>query len=122
SRADRTPDSNGGTGMVRMWTRIRALMLALALTAGVLIAPARADDKLHLKDGRVLEGTVTREVEGYVWFKYRIGGLEQETMFKPETYSKIERDAKPAEAEATAPKNNEAAEASASKFGVPRVA
>lgn len=81
-----------------------ALIGALLATAPALLAPEQARagslrqgdakrpvDKLHLKDGRVLEGSIEKEVSGYVWFKSKVGGIEQSSMFKPEEISKLER-------------------------------
>lgn len=106
-------------------TPLHLLLLGLALLIGLVLAPARAlaQDKLHLKDGRVLEGTVVKEVEGYVWFKIKVGSLESEQMFSPAQISKLERDAsKPAEAAPAAAAAEEPATKSAPRPGVPRIA
>ena len=109
--------------MQRTWKALRALVVALTLAAGVMMTPARAmADKLHLKDGRTLEGTVSREVEGYVWFKFKVGGLESEQMFKPDEIKSVDRDTKPSEPAAATPAPEEKPAAEASKFGVPRAA
>jgi hypothetical protein len=108
-----------------MKKQLKALLVALALVAGVLAGPraARADDTLTLKDGRVLQGTVVREVNGYVWFKVKTGSLETEQMFKPEDISKLEKDAKPAAApEAAAPAGDEKKPEAAATPGAPRIA
>lgn len=70
--------------------RTAAVCLVLALSA-VLTMSVRAGDQLHLTDGQVLEGTVTNELNGYIWFKYSIAGVEQETMFEPSQYDKLVR-------------------------------
>ncbi|MFN0134263.1 MAG: hypothetical protein ACKVW3_17255 [Phycisphaerales bacterium] len=83
-----------------IWSR---LLVLAAVALATWISPARADDKLHLKNGTVLSGTIVKEMNGYVWFKVKSGDLEQEQFFKPDEVSKIERDAsKPAEAPAAA--------------------
>jgi hypothetical protein len=70
------------------------LRLLVALLAVALITTlASAVDKVHLKDGRVVEGTIIREVEGAVWIKTKVGGLETEQMFGSTEISKVERDA-----------------------------
>ncbi|MCX5688695.1 MAG: hypothetical protein NTV94_02700 [Planctomycetota bacterium] len=75
---------------------IRRLMgVAVALVVGatmMLASPARAADKLTLSDGSVLEGTVIREIDGNVWLKYTIAGVEQTKMFTATEYKKLERD------------------------------
>src|SRR3954469_21299783 len=107
-----------------MKKQLKALLLALALVAGMLVGPraARADDKLTLKDGRVLQGTVVREVNGYVWFNVKTGALTSEQMFKPEDIAKLEKDSKPAEKpDAAAPQDEKKPEAAASS-NAPRIA
>jgi WD40 repeat protein len=41
----------------------------------VIAATATLADTLHLKDGRVLEGSVEAQREGLVWFKHEVDGL-----------------------------------------------
>lgn len=75
--------------------------MALAVLAGAVIlgaAPRAMADKIHLKDGRVLEGTVEKQADGYVVFKIKTGGIEQTQIFSTDEYTKIERDADPAPA------------------------
>lgn len=82
----------------RMRNIVTRLVVALAVVAGagLAAAPAHAADKIHLKDGRVLEGRVVREEQGFVWFAVKVGGIEQTQMFKPADITKLERDAAPA--------------------------
>ncbi|MBL8963450.1 MAG: hypothetical protein KF787_09400 [Phycisphaeraceae bacterium] len=73
------------------------LAAALALSLSALAARA---DTLKLRDGRTLEGTVTREVDGYIWFSYKVGDLVQERMFAPSEIVQLSRgtaDASPIE-------------------------
>lgn len=86
---------------------------AIALAAVLLATPARAGDKVTLKDGRVLEGTILREEQGYVWIKVKYGGMEQEQMFTPAQVASVERDA------AAAPGTEKARPASGAKGGDP---
>lgn len=52
---------------------LRAILLVLfALCAA---SSATLADTLHLKDGRVLEGSVEAQREGIVWFKHEVNGL-----------------------------------------------
>lgn len=62
---------------------LRSLILTAAAMAMMLAAMVARADTLKLKDGRTLEGTVTKEVDGYIWFKYKVGELEQEKLFAP---------------------------------------
>lgn len=54
---------------------------------------AFAADRVTLKDGTVVEGTITRELNGYVWMKTTVAGIEQEKFFQPGEVVKVERDA-----------------------------
>ena len=109
--------------MLRKLIGLRGVLAAAAVVLAVLLAADRASasDKIHLKDGRVLEGSVAREVNGYVWFTFKIGELDTEQMFRPEEVVKIERDTKPTEAVAAKTTDPKPAEA-APKSGVPRIA
>lgn len=84
--------------------RIRAMMNKLSgLVAGVVLASvmllaaagnAWAGDKIYLKDGRVIEGEIVREVSGSIWVNYAIGGVEQKNaFFGAGDIDHIERDA-----------------------------
>ncbi len=83
---------------------IMAVALATMLAAGV----ARADT-MKLKDGRTLEGKVTREVDGYIWFKFKVGDLEQENMFSPAQIIELKRDDGKTDPAKTAPSKDEPA-------------
>lgn len=114
--------------------RLRTLtqrVAALILAGIVMLAyPGQAQaDRLHLRDGRVLEGTVVREVNGYVWFRVKVGNVEQEQMFRPEEVVKVERDTPgtgPASGAAAAPAQGQASVAARGtperRLGVPRAA
>ncbi len=68
---------------------------AAALVAlGALLSAAgeAAADKLHLKDGRVLEGRVEKELAGNVWFVTVVGKIENTQFFAAEEIARIERD------------------------------
>lgn len=113
--------------MKSLWT----ILAAVAIAAVTLFAgPARsasalfaaAADKITLKDGRVLEGTVTRELQGYVWFKVSVGGIEQEFTFSPDEVVKLERDAESTPTDEAKPAEADNASAEPHKSGVPRLA
>ena len=72
-------------------TVMKVVLVLVCLT--LLAAPALAVDRVVLKDGRTLEGTITREVEGIIWLKYETSGISREEMFQPSEVTKIERDA-----------------------------
>jgi hypothetical protein len=110
--------------MSRFATPVRAALLALTAALALALAPegALAADKVYLKDGRVFEGTITREDNGYIWMKVG-GGVE--TFFRPGDIDRVERDAKPAEpagAAAAAPAAKADPRARARGAGVPRIA
>jgi len=79
--------------MFRMSKAIKSMMFALVGACAVLAATTQAlADKLHLKDGRVLEGEVVREGDGFVYFKVKVGSIEQEQFFMLDQVEKIEKD------------------------------
>jgi hypothetical protein len=107
----------------RSW--IAKAFAVAALAAGTLLSAGRAEaaDKLHLKDGRVLEGRVVRELDGVVWFSSNASGIEQTQMFAPAQIVKLERDATtpdPKAGKADTKKNADAP--AATHTGVPRIA
>lgn len=74
--------------------RWRRALTRAAVTGALLLTlfAAGAADRLKLKDGRVLEGEVIRELDGYIWFKYRVNNIEQQSMFLPSEIEALERD------------------------------
>ena len=79
--------------MFRTSKIIKSLALALLVAGASLLAVGSAyADKLHLKDGRVLEGKVVREGKGFIYFKVKVGTVESEQLFTDAQVSKIERD------------------------------
>jgi hypothetical protein len=111
---------------MHMTTSIKQWLLSLALVFTLLLGvQAAAQDRVELKDGRAFEGQIVREVEGYIWIRARMGGLEKELMFTPSEIQRIEKssaapqggaaEARPASAAAEAPKPRKTP-------GVPRAA
>lgn len=75
--------------------RLIGAVAGFTLAAAMLIGTAGnawAADKVYLKDGRVLEGQIVRELDGAVWLKYSLGGIEQQHFFTASQIEKIERD------------------------------
>ncbi len=66
-------------------------LLALAMVFGPGAERALAD-KIYLNDGRVLEGRVDREGEGFVYFVIVVGSIEHTELFTAAQIKKIERD------------------------------
>ncbi len=61
---------------------VRGLLLSVAIAGVLLVASVRAAcDTLHLKDGRVLEGSVVKEGDGYIFFKYGVEPNERTELF-----------------------------------------
>ncbi|MDX2115602.1 MAG: hypothetical protein SFZ24_08280 [Planctomycetota bacterium] len=84
----------------RRWLKFLVLTLA-ALVA--FAAPAFALDKVTLKGNRVLEGTITKEGEGFIWFEYMIGQMKHTELITSDQIVKIERDAAATTATTAAP-------------------
>ena len=73
----------------------KALLVCLLAAAVVCAFPSAsfAADKVTLKDGTVLEGKITREGEGFLFIKVKIGAIEQERLAATSDIKTIERDA-----------------------------
>jgi hypothetical protein len=74
------------------------------LASALFFTPAAQADKVRLKNGQVLEGTVVREDSGLVWFKTRIGSIEETKVFGKNEIDRIERDTPAAAPKPEAPK------------------
>lgn len=73
--------------------RSMALTLAFAVAVTLTSVSAMAGEAtLKLKDGRTLTGEVTKELDGYIWLKYKIGDMVKNDMFGPGEIEKITRD------------------------------
>ncbi len=96
-----------------------AVMAFVASPAGALAA-----DKVTLKDGRVVQGTITREGDEFVYITVKIGSIEKQEFFTKDQVSKIERDAdaKPRPDAVPGDKPAPADASPAVKSGVTRVA
>ena len=72
----------------------KALLVCLLAAAVVCAFPSAsfAADKVTLKDGTVLEGKITREGEGFLFIKVKIGAIEQERLVATSDIKTIERD------------------------------
>ncbi|MCH8270458.1 MAG: hypothetical protein IH985_04505 [Planctomycetes bacterium] len=69
------------------------LMAAVAMTLTAVLAPAAlADDKVVMKDGRVFEGLIERELEGWVWIKIGSGSLARTELLATADIQLILRD------------------------------
>ncbi len=79
--------------MFRTSKLLKSLALAIVFAGASMLAAgiARAD-KLHLKDGRVLEGKVVREGKGFIYFKVKVGTVDSEQLFAEADIAKVERD------------------------------
>lgn len=95
------------TSMTRaLLTFLRSRIIgALAIVAlCIALAPgAFALDKVTLKDGTVLEGTIEREGEGFVFLLMKIGAVENRRLILREDIKAIERDAPAKTEEAATP-------------------
>jgi hypothetical protein len=78
-------------------------VLAVIAVAGGFCGLAHATDRVVLKDGRTVEGTIIREASGAVWIKTSVGGLVAEQMFSPSEISRVEKGVAATEAPASTP-------------------
>lgn len=68
-------------------------MLGIAVVgASLALTLSAMADKIHFKDGRVLEGKIIREGESFVEFRIKVGSIEQTKYIDRSEISKIERD------------------------------
>jgi hypothetical protein len=99
-------------------------VMTVMLATLLLATTATATDKVHLKSGRVVEGTIIREVEGAIWIETLVGGLKTEEMFGPSDIVKVEKEAasRVSSEPVTDAKKTEAAAAGATGKKVPKAA
>ncbi len=79
--------------MMRLNIRPAAI---LAVLISFLIALTARGDKIVLKDGTVLEGTITHEAEGFIWFRHDVSGTAREDLYDLGKVD-VERDPQPAQ-------------------------
>ncbi|MCA9310620.1 MAG: hypothetical protein KDA21_05390 [Phycisphaerales bacterium] len=73
----------------RIWMTLALLVAAF----GILFAAPLHAAKIHMNDGRVLEGKIVQEGDDYVMLLVKIGSVESEQFLLMSDVSKIERDA-----------------------------
>lgn len=73
----------------RFWMTIAATIAAF----GILFAAPVDAAKVHLKDGRVLEGEILEEGDGYLFILVKLGSVESKQFVQMNDVSRIERDA-----------------------------
>ncbi|HVZ93115.1 MAG TPA: hypothetical protein VG797_01250 [Phycisphaerales bacterium] len=74
--------------------RNMAMCLVAALVAWAMV-PAASAATVRLKDGRVLEGRITKEGEGFLFLMISVGGLEHQEIITSEQIKSIDRDDSP---------------------------
>jgi hypothetical protein len=79
--------------MSKMSTFMRTAAALVAGIAAVFAAATHAvADKVHLKDGQVIEGRIEREEGGHVWIVETIGKISHTRFIMADQIAKIERD------------------------------
>jgi hypothetical protein len=73
--------------------RSRTWLLVVVSLLSLLLVSAAFADKVHLKDGSVVEGTVVRETEGFVQVRVKTGGIEAVRTISRADIKSIEKDA-----------------------------
>jgi polyhydroxyalkanoate synthesis regulator phasin/ABC-type amino acid transport substrate-binding protein len=105
-------------------TKIVGVLMALAVAAVMLAftGGAMAADKVTLKDGRVVEGKITREGDEFVYIVVKVGSIEKQEFFTKDQISKIDRDSGVTDPKAAAaPADTKPSEPAAGKSGATRV-
>ena len=74
----------------------------IALLATLALPLVAWGDKVHLKDGRVLDGEISREGDDFLYITYKIGDLERTEFVLRVNIERIERDDDAADAPAPA--------------------
>ena len=88
--------------------RIKHFAAPLVAIAMLLcITPLASADKIHLKDGRVLNGRIETEGDEYVYFILEIGSIEKREIFLLEEIEKIEHEESDADDADPKPGDNE---------------
>lgn len=82
----------------------RIATIAIALLALLWLPLTTFADKVHLKDGRVLEGVISREGDAFIYITYKIGELERTEFILRANIERIERDEDDAERPEESPK------------------
>jgi hypothetical protein len=73
--------------MIHKAIQLFAVIIALCLLASTALA-----DRVHLKDGRVLEGKILEEGEGYLVIEIAIGSIRRSEFVATANVQRIERD------------------------------
>ncbi len=73
----------------RMWTKVLAVIAAMMLG----VAGVRAEDVVTLNNGTVYRGAIEREVDGWLWIRVKIAGIETVQVVAPADVKSVERDA-----------------------------
>lgn len=80
-----------------MLNTLKKMFVTLALAAAVLLPAINVSAAtVHMKDGRVLEGRITKEGDGFVFLMVKIAGLEKQEILTTDQIKKIDRDPAPA--------------------------
>lgn len=77
--------------MKKLTTLIGTLAAAVALSLAC-VAPASALDRITLKSGKVVEGEITKEGDGFVFIDVMIGKMKRAEIVTADQISKIEHD------------------------------
>lgn len=72
-------------------TAVSTILGLLALAGAAAWSPDARADKVHLKDGSIVEGEIVRQGDGFVYVKVRIGALEKEQLVTTDQIARIEK-------------------------------
>lgn len=72
----------------------RIIITLLSVLFALLAATPSLADTVRLKDGRVIEGEITREGDAFIYITYKIGDLERSELILRTAIKSIDRDKK----------------------------
>lgn len=85
-----------------MKTMMQRLAGALAMLV-LALAPLASADTITLRDGTVIEGEIVRELDGNIWIKSSISGVERTVFYTQGQIASVERDSEATPATKEAP-------------------
>ena len=85
--------------MMKRLSSLRGVVAAATMLLTLALGADRAmADKVTLKNGTVVQGTIIREADGAVWIKVAAGGIDDTKFYTKDEIKGVEKDGTPAPA------------------------